>query len=282
MDELTPQQLPVTSTPAAAPQSTQPVFYSLAPDEEAPRLTPWYKKRQIVIMVVSVLVLMVVAGVGVVFAMNMIQANNAAKQVVAQKTAAVQEMVANGTSQSSAARQAAFVDGCKGLADGEYMNCVSLIAIDNSDPTICDVLTGAEKQSCSDSATLVKATAGKSYTACDSIFDATLIASCRATLSSIAARVGDCAGYGVPAEFCDAQKLLDAAIATGDPASCDALITDAKAGCHDIFNATDADKDGLTLAEEHTLGTSDQNPDTDGDGYNDGDEVLSGHDPLKK
>lgn len=43
----------------------------------------------------------------------------------------------------------------------------------------------------------------------------------------------------------------------------------------------DADHDGLTNKEESYWNTDFQNPDTDGDGYLDGEEVASGHDPLK-
>ncbi len=45
----------------------------------------------------------------------------------------------------------------------------------------------------------------------------------------------------------------------------------------------DADNDGLKNKEEKELGTDPHNPDTDGDGLSDGDEVLKYHtDPLKK
>lgn len=43
----------------------------------------------------------------------------------------------------------------------------------------------------------------------------------------------------------------------------------------------DADKDGLANREESYWNTDFQNPDTDGDGFLDGEEVASGHDPLK-
>ena len=45
------------------------------------------------------------------------------------------------------------------------------------------------------------------------------------------------------------------------------------------FNPYDMDNDGLTAPEELKYGTDPLNPDTDGDGYNDGDEVKSGHNP---
>jgi len=49
-------------------------------------------------------------------------------------------------------------------------------------------------------------------------------------------------------------------------------------GCPD----SDADEDGLTKAEEEELGTDPDNPDTDGDGLSDGEEVNEhGTDPLE-
>ncbi len=42
----------------------------------------------------------------------------------------------------------------------------------------------------------------------------------------------------------------------------------------------DVDKDGLTNKEESYWNTDQNNPDTDGDGYLDGEETASGHDPL--
>lgn len=51
-------------------------------------------------------------------------------------------------------------------------------------------------------------------------------------------------------------------------------------GQGDIIN--DADFDGLNEWEEKIHKTDPNNPDTDGDGYLDGEEVASGHDPTKK
>ena len=44
----------------------------------------------------------------------------------------------------------------------------------------------------------------------------------------------------------------------------------------------DDDKDGLSNWEESIYGTNLNNPDSDGDGNLDGEEILSNHDPLKK
>ena len=42
----------------------------------------------------------------------------------------------------------------------------------------------------------------------------------------------------------------------------------------------DADKDGLTAAEEMHYGTDPEKPDTDADGYQDGEEIKAGYNPL--
>jgi len=42
----------------------------------------------------------------------------------------------------------------------------------------------------------------------------------------------------------------------------------------------DSDNDGLSNSEEEQYGTDINNPDTDGDGYNDGEEVKNGYNPL--
>lgn len=51
----------------------------------------------------------------------------------------------------------------------------------------------------------------------------------------------------------------------------------------DFTQGSDQDHDGLTDAAEAVYGTDPKNPDTDGDGYSDGDEVLKyGSDPKDK
>jgi hypothetical protein len=47
-------------------------------------------------------------------------------------------------------------------------------------------------------------------------------------------------------------------------------------------SSLDADKDGLTDSSERIYGTDPKNPDTDGDGHLDGDEVKNGFNPLNK
>jgi len=51
-------------------------------------------------------------------------------------------------------------------------------------------------------------------------------------------------------------------------------------GLESRFQVTDTDGDGLADQLEDGLGTDRNNPDTDGDGYNDGDELMNGYNPL--
>jgi LPXTG-site transpeptidase (sortase) family protein len=48
----------------------------------------------------------------------------------------------------------------------------------------------------------------------------------------------------------------------------------------EIDEKIDVDGDGLTLKQEYEYGTDPHNPDTDGDGYNDGREVANGYSPT--
>ena len=47
-----------------------------------------------------------------------------------------------------------------------------------------------------------------------------------------------------------------------------------------IVRIADTDPDGVSDAEERTLGTDPANPDSDNDGVNDGTEVAQGRNPL--
>jgi len=49
--------------------------------------------------------------------------------------------------------------------------------------------------------------------------------------------------------------------------------------CEDYSQYSDADADGISDDEENFWGTDQNNPDTDGDGYLDGEEVENGYDP---
>lgn len=269
-------------TPPVVTQNTQPVFYSLSAEPEVIKSTPWFKKRQLVVMGVSALILVALVAVVAVLSMNIMQGNKQAKQLADSKAAQVSQMVANGSSPTTASREAGYVEGCKMLVDTAYADCVTLIAMDKDDSSVCGALAGDEKVTCVDRSTIGQAKAKKSYAACSAIKDADLLVACQVVLKTEAAAAQDCAGYGAPVEACDAQKSLDLVVAAGDITACGTLPGEDKESCEDIISSVDADGDGLTIQAEFTHGTTDTKADTDGDGYNDGEEVANGHDPLKK
>ena len=68
-------------------------------------------------------------------------------------------------------------------------------------------------------------------------------------------------------------------LSPGSPSDKTAAVTDALALKNDL---TDSDSDGLIDRDETYWRTDSNNPDTDGDGFVDGEEILTGHNPLVK
>jgi hypothetical protein len=92
-------------------------------------------------------------------------------------------------------------------------------------------------------------------------------------------------------EACDALRVSSAALAALDASLCTQITeeTEQEQCQEDIEDELtqleaegerDADEDGLTASEESAYGTDPENPDSDGDGYLDGDEVNAGYNPL--
>ena len=82
---------------------------------------------------------------------------------------------------------------------------------------------------------------------------------------------------------CDEDGVINATETTdntnlNDP--CSFLATSITLPVGDEYNNADCDADGLNNSTEGTLTTNPFNPDTDGDGLNDGQEVAQGSDPL--
>lgn len=206
---------------------------------------------------------------------------------------------------ADAARALGVVEACGDLTDEAFNTCVTLIAQDKKDPEVCKELSGDAQRACTDTASLLAARTATSLSVCDQISEGPAQGACYAQVKSAAVAAGNCASVGVDESICASAAAVTAAIASGDPASCAQLSTEAERyDCDQGMATVDNDGDGLAIAEEFALGLSDAIPDadadgltdgdevhvyqtnpakldTDNDGFSDGTEVNSGYDPLK-
>ena len=83
-------------------------------------------------------------------------------------------------------------------------------------------------------------------------------------------------------EECQSYVITQQALRDGSPEKCATIIaSDQKQKCEkEVDRFADNDKDGLNNQDEEYYHTDPNNPDTDGDGYIDGEEVMSGYNPL--
>jgi len=265
-------------------------YFSL--EEQPIAVAPWWKVRKFQVQLAVIAA--VIIGVGVVgyYAYQMysltyvdVTALNQAKSIISEAESScatadnVEECEAN--ARADAARVTGEVSVCDGLAGAKLLNCVSLIANDNADPSLCSMLSGDDEARCQDGATLVAAKKAKNYGMCAAITDATMKIGCQGQLVDVVIANGECEKYGIDASTCDFPGALSAVVLSGNLDGCAIFTGDQKAECEDVFTSIDGDEDGLSLIEESELGTSDQKADTDGDGYTDFQEVETGHDPLK-
>ncbi len=265
-------------------------YFSL--DEQTPVVLPWWRVRKHQMRMLAGFGIMV--GIGVIgyyawqtYSLTHVdvakveQANTIIANAVASCAGDADPEACENTARSDAARATGQASVCSALVGEELVNCVSLIALDAESAAACAQLSGADEVQCTDNATLLAARKAKNYSMCSSITDAAIRASCQSQLLSAVVAAGECAKYGVSDDECSFSKRIQSVIAAGKPDGCAQFSGEQAASCADIFVSLDQDKDGLNLFDEAVLGTSDVNADTDGDGYTDGEEVESKHDPLK-
>jgi len=168
---------------------------------------------------------------------------------------------------------------CEELAGVGRDDCIWNVARESNDPSVCRSMADSTRAAiCVDDVTLRLAVATHDATLCAKIADASFRTSCQEQIDPLTS--ANCASRGVDAATCDAMKKRDAAIAAGDLALCAGItVQEIQNSCVDRVGETDADADGLSALSEQDYGTSPTNPDTDGDGFKDGDEVAAGFNP---
>ena len=265
-------------------------YFSLGEQPVAP--LPWWKVRRYQIQLAVIAA--VIVGVGVVgyyayqtYTLTYVNGDalNQANTIIdaaAQACADEEDPAAcEAAARADAARATGEASVCRGLEDAELANCVSLIANDSGNPSLCGMLSVDAETACVNGATLVAAKRAKDYGECGGITDMVLKHGCQNQLLGEVIANGECEKYGIDASTCDFPGLLNDVVANGDVSGCLQFSGEQRETCNDVFSSVDQDGDGLSLLTESQLGTSDTSADTDGDGYTDSQEVASGYDPLK-
>lgn len=181
---------------------------------------------------------------------------------------------------TSVARETGAVELCESTSENMFRSCVSNVAYDQLDADLCRLLDGDARETCQDTIHLTFAQRTLEIDSCDLIENEETKLQCIAIVESQIVAQGECVRYGVDPAKCESKdRIVNAA--QGDPALCQALEDeDEVAGCLELITSQDRDDDGLTSYDEFLLGTSDDNPDTDGDGYSDSEESINNFDPL--
>lgn len=277
-------------------------FIEVSPGETESPKSGGSPDRRAVIALAAVIGVLVLVGL-IVLVVNLVRNRQSVRQQTDQAVellnGAIEEELADCETaddpvacaealRSSTARSMGEALACESLDSEEaIVNCVSLIALDQLDAEVCQVLKNSERESCEDLVYQTQAVEQSDVELCRQIHDESVRVAClnRVQVSPV-------------------SDELAAILAIGDPSACTSFESESeRENCEALVYGTDDDRDGLALAFEYELGTSDHNADTDGDGlkdgdevqsyqtdptradtdgdgYNDGDEVQAGYDPL--
>jgi hypothetical protein len=173
-------------------------------------------------------------------------------------------------------------------------NCYWGLAQSIVDAGFCRGMDDADsRRECEDEITMKLAIAADNPELCQNIQETRERAQCERFLAE-ELTIHNCLDRASEA-YCEDFNLYQRAIQTGDEGYCKEIVEeDRRLDCYTMIvvkddpeveasqvdAVSDDDADGLTNEEEILLyGTDPLNPDTDGDGYTDGEEVAAGYDP---
>lgn len=169
-------------------------------------------------------------------------------------------------------------DVCESLKEADKDDCYWSVARVAQNIAICTKIADKNLSSrCADELSVSAAFAASDALLCDKIGDDQMKSSCQLIITSTKDFV--C----VAETDCAFERVVAAANQAEDAEVCRVLDPKREADCRARVLVNDPDHDGLDTTQEIVLYQTDpRNKDTDGDGYLDGEEVNSGHDPLKK
>ncbi|GEM_PF-2226595 len=183
---------------------------------------------------------------------------------------------------ASAARVLAAPEACRHLKESVAIdNCLWGVAATTSDIQLCTQIQDAWwADACHDGIIRAQAFAAGKADACQPIKNSAKQKTCREALDPTTA--ANCKARGGSVETCADLAMLEQAKQAEDRSVCDSIKDKSRRGqCLELIS-DDTDRDGLTTQEEKKFGTDPHNPDTDGDGLTDGDEVhVYRTNPLK-
>ena len=172
---------------------------------------------------------------------------------------------------------------CSKLEGEPFDLCVNGAAVASRDRTECKVIKNTDRQeACEDAVLALTITDEDPPSVCEDFHDG------NARINCLAARVidevlsGNCDAEYVTEALCSMGGQYRLAVEQQNPDLCEE-ITDShlRSHCNAVVSPGDRDFDSLDADEEATLGTSDTNTDSDGDGLMDGEEVHQhGTDPA--
>lgn len=168
---------------------------------------------------------------------------------------------------------------CDVLTEEDKDDCFWSVARVTEDASVCEKMLNKDwSLSCTNELHAFAAITASDGALCDKIADEQMKISCKSIITTTSAQV--CVESD---EDCLFTRVLTAANQAQDAEVCDVLDPKRSAECRVRVTVDDPDFDGIDSTQEIVLyGTDPRNPDTDGDGYLDGQEVNAGYDPLKK
>lgn len=171
-------------------------------------------------------------------------------------------------------------DACGTLEGEDADGCVTKFAREQARPEACEAIEDEPRRTaCKDNAYYSVAESTSDISQCDNIEDIFLKQSCRLNLEPELTSE-NCLSLGRSETECQLVSVVEQANEKRDRAVCRELPTQAFVDtCLDMVETQDPDLDNIPSSLEPFYGTDPANPDTDADGYNDGDEVAAGYDP---
>ena len=165
---------------------------------------------------------------------------------------------------------------------GEWSEaCLMQVAAVTLDLVDCRVSDQSLQTTCQDAVLYDLAVLETSLEDCEQIENELLRNNCAQLISTTLAKTGSCPSTGFGSDICAGLIKFRLAVAAADCSGYESGSVGLES-CIDVLAGRDSDGDQLSDWEEvNRYDTDPKNADTDGDGYDDNTEIISGYDPLQ-